>query len=362
MRNRIDLIDVAKGMSILLVAFHHSQLASQYSGLSSAMGLFRMPLFFFLSGVFFKALAPPGEFIAHKTQALLKPYFATLGLLLLTTILLGRDGVLGEAFGILYGTGDTIRWTPMWFLTMLWVLFMGSYLLVRWLRLDAGSAMLQSLVLIVMLLVGVVWMDLFRGAEVRLFNQTYILPGLPFNLDLIFISMAYFMLGHFLSGRVKAFAPNPWLLTGMMVVFFSIVLFSDAAVDLNRRIYREPVLATLGALSGIYLVLTSAYLISQVSRIKTFFKAFGSASLFILIFHYVLMAKLQSGFDHWVSADWILLTATISYAFSVSFPLLIKRVIERNRFLRPLYFPVKHAQPGNPVRADSVPADKSPSG
>ncbi len=362
MRNRIDLIDVAKGMSILLVAFHHSQLASRYSEVSSAMGLFRMPLFFFLSGVFFKAVAPPAEFFARKTEALLKPYFVTLGLLLLTSILLGRDHILDEALGILYGIGDTIRWTPMWFLTMLWTLFMGSYVLVRWLKLDTRSAALKSMMLLLMLMFGVYWMALFHGAEFSLLGQSYTLSGLPFSVDLVFISMAYFLAGHFLSRNVREFEPNPWLLSGMLVVFFSIVAFTDAAIDLNRRLYKEPVLATFGAVSGIYLVLTISYLFSRVSPIKSFFKAFGSASLFILIFHYVLMAKLQTGFNLWLSADWLLVTGAISYAFSVTFPLFIKVIVERNRFLRPLYFPIKRAQPGETARSETVPADKSLTG
>jgi polysaccharide biosynthesis protein PslL len=362
MQKRVDLIDVAKGMSILFVAFHHSQLAATYSEVSSAMGLFRMPLFFFLSGVFFKAVAAPGEFFRHKTEALLKPYFATLGLLLLTTILLGHEGALNEALGIFYGTGRTIRWAPLWFLTLLWVLFMGSYGLVRGFRLDTRPGSVQLLVLLGLLGFGVFWMGLFKATEVGVFGQRYTLPGLPFSIDLIFISMAFFMAGHFLSQQVKQFTPNLWLVVGMGVLFFSVVLFSEASIDLNCRVYQEPVLATLGALSGIYLVLSCAYFFSQVSGIKGLFKLFGSASLFILIFHDFLLHKSQAWFDHWIAPEWGLLGATAAYGISVTLPLLIKTVIERNRFLRPLYFPVKRVRAQNIAEMPAVAVNKMSSG
>ncbi len=362
MQKRVDLIDVAKGMSILFVAFHHSQLATAYSEVSSAMGLFRMPLFFFLSGVFFKAVAAPGDFFRHKTEALLKPYFVTLGLLLLTTILLGHEGALKEALGIFYGTGRTIRWTPMWFLTLLWVLFMGSYGLVRGFRLDTRPGWVQLLVLLGLLGVGLFWMGLFNATEVGVFGQRYTLPGLPFSLDLIFISMAFFMAGHFLSQQTKQFKPNPGLLVGMGGLFFSVVLFSEASIDLNRRVYQEPVLATLGALSGIYLVLSCAYFFSQVPSIKGFFKLFGSASLFILIFHFFLLLKVQAWFDQWTTPEWGLLSASVAYGISVTLPLLIKVVIERNRFLRPLYFPVKRVRSETKVDISAVAANKLSSG
>ncbi|MET0067348.1 MAG: acyltransferase family protein [Candidatus Thiodiazotropha sp.] len=344
MAKRVDLVDVAKGMSILLVAFHHSQVAHIYTDVTHAMGLFRMPLFFFLSGVFFSAVAAPRDFIAHKTEALLKPYFVTLGILLLTTILLGREGALKEALGILYGTGYTIRWIPMWFLTHLWALFMVSYLLVRMLRLDSRYGWFQLIFCAGLILLGVLSLDLIRDRSVTLFGHAYPLPGLPFSVDFICLSMAFFLAGHFLSQRVKAFVPSPWVMAVMGAAFFSVVLFTQAYTDLNTRSYREPLMATLAAFAGIYLMLSCAYYFSRVSRIRAFFKAFGSASLFILIFHYALGAKMQGLLDRLFSSEWLLITGTASYLFSVTMPLLIKRLIERNRYLRRLYFPVRRTR------------------
>ena len=66
MNRRIELIDIAKGISIILVAFAHSKLRPYLPELNNALSLFRMPLFFFLSGIFFSAAINPDIFLIKK--------------------------------------------------------------------------------------------------------------------------------------------------------------------------------------------------------------------------------------------------------------------------------------------------------
>ncbi|MBT3046418.1 MAG: acyltransferase family protein [Candidatus Thiodiazotropha sp.] len=360
MGKRVDLVDVAKGISILLVAFNHSQLSALFQDANNAMGLFRMPLFFFLSGVFFTTARSPRDFFIHKTDALLKPYFATLLLLLLTTVLIGREGVFREALGIFYGTGFTIRWRPMWFLTHLWLVFMACYFLARSFRLDGTSALLRFSLVIGFILLGVITMNLFRGAAPTLFDETPSWVGMPLSVDFMFISMGFFLSGHFLNRQVKTFTPQFPLLLLTGCIYFLVVFLSDARIDLNTRVYREPVLATLAAVSGIYLVISGAYYLSRYPGAKAFFKIFGSASLFILIFHYALGRKMQWFLDQFLSPDWLLLTAAVSFVFSVTLPLLIKVIVSKNRFLSYFYFPLRHPghkaeQAGEPVPYSKIP-------
>ena len=55
--SRIEYIDLAKGLCILLVVyFHAASFVSVSSGLDKMMRSFRMPLYFFLSGFFFQIL------------------------------------------------------------------------------------------------------------------------------------------------------------------------------------------------------------------------------------------------------------------------------------------------------------------
>ncbi|MES9944418.1 MAG: acyltransferase family protein [Candidatus Thiodiazotropha sp.] len=360
MHERIDLVDVAKGMSILFVAFHHSALSSMCTDVSHAMGLFRMPLFFFLSGVFFSTVRSPMTFFIHKTDALLKPYFVTTGFLLITTILLWPDAAFKETLGIFYATGSTIRWTPMWFLPHLWALFMGSYLMVRLLCLDQRSSWFRITFIICLIVLGVICQDLFRDTSFKLFGHEYKLPGLPFSVDVIFISMTFFLSGHFLNRQVKSFIPNSALLVMAVGIFFAIVVFTQARVDMNLRIYQEPVLATMAATSGIYLMMSCAYYLSLYPWSKGFFKAFGSASLFILIFHDFIGQKTQTLLDQLLSTEWILLTAIVSFWLSVTLPLLVKFIFSKSRFLSLLYFPLSlHKRERNQIE-QPVPVGKIP--
>ena len=72
---RIEYIDLAKGLCILLVVFHH--MASYYNwdySLWVPIQSFRMPLYFLLSGLFFKEYRGFFDFFKRKTNKLLIPF------------------------------------------------------------------------------------------------------------------------------------------------------------------------------------------------------------------------------------------------------------------------------------------------
>ena len=76
MGQRIDYIDLAKGICILLVAFQHgsSHFMDEDRHLLVAMSSFRMPLYFFLSGLFFKLYENYCGFLKRKVNKLLIPF------------------------------------------------------------------------------------------------------------------------------------------------------------------------------------------------------------------------------------------------------------------------------------------------
>lgn len=86
MKQRIDFIDLAKGICISLVVLLHV-----YGDLSGAlikvMNLFRMPLYFFLSGLFFKTYDGFVPFVKKKTNKLLIPFILTFVIIIIPTTL-----------------------------------------------------------------------------------------------------------------------------------------------------------------------------------------------------------------------------------------------------------------------------------
>ncbi len=85
MNNRLRHVDIAKGIAILLVVFGHNcialQSADERGKLFEVIYSFHMPLFFFISGVFFKPKLGLKYFAVRKTHSLLKPYFIVLSFL-----------------------------------------------------------------------------------------------------------------------------------------------------------------------------------------------------------------------------------------------------------------------------------------
>lgn len=73
---RIEFIDLAKGFCILLVVWGHSMgpLGSPEYMFRDALSLFRMPLYFFLSGLFFKTYEGFVGFLKRKINKLLIPF------------------------------------------------------------------------------------------------------------------------------------------------------------------------------------------------------------------------------------------------------------------------------------------------
>lgn len=87
MSQRIEFIDLAKGICISLVVLLH--VFGELSGdIIQIMNLFRMPLYFVLSGLFFKTYDGLLPFIKKKTNKLLIPFFLTFFIVVLPTTFL----------------------------------------------------------------------------------------------------------------------------------------------------------------------------------------------------------------------------------------------------------------------------------
>ena len=339
---RVEFIDVAKGISIILVALTHSYLARDYiPEFNSALGLFRMPLFFFLSGIFLNVLYSPGAFILNKSDALLKPYFATLLFVTMMLFFLEDVSLINELLGIIYGNGHTIRWAPLWFLTHLWLLYVLSYIVFRYTKLNEQSGIVKLVIILFLLSTGPFLMKAFWMLPVTISGKEYILPGLPFSADLVFLSIPYFISGFFLKNYIKKFSPIIFITSCSILVFALIAMGTEAAVRFHGRLYDEAVFTPLAAISGIYIMLCVSFYICKNKYMKNIFSRIGGASLFILIFHATINYKAYGFFRDFISVNSLLLCAVLSFIASITIPLLIRMIIQRSDFLMIFYFPLK---------------------
>ena len=133
--NRIDYIDVAKGLCMVLVVWQHTH--TYYLDLETGehwLESFRMPLFFLISGMFFKTYGSFTEFLKKKANTLIIPFlffYLTLSVLLPNILYaIGYDG-LRESSSLGWGSlfncifEKTYSNSPVWFLlALLWLNFL----------------------------------------------------------------------------------------------------------------------------------------------------------------------------------------------------------------------------------------------
>lgn len=117
---RIQFIDLAKGVCIFLVVMYHVGIDIPY------LDIIRMPLYFILSGLFFKEYTGFGDFLIRKTNKILIPFvaFYLLGCLCYYALEIAFPGTYQaeEGFLNIFTTSHHVFNTPVWFLLCLfWV-------------------------------------------------------------------------------------------------------------------------------------------------------------------------------------------------------------------------------------------------
>jgi fucose 4-O-acetylase-like acetyltransferase len=297
-KNRLAYIDIARGIGILLVVLGHTLAEANYHVQNSAVLFlgrliysFHMPLFFFLSGVFFRPEIRFLDLLKRRFDSLLKPYLFTVFLVYFVSVFydkaLGLSTALVRIAKALYGNSYYLElyWSQIWFLPILFAINLfafGFYIIFK--RLPAWTMFLG---LLLTLAVGILTINWFMPLRLALFGRNLELNGLPFSLDLVLVCGFFFLLGREVYNRIpmEVFSPL-WVLVVSGVIMLALNLAFPATLGLNFRVYESPVFNTLEALAGIVFVMSLSQWIEKwggwASRA---FQYYGKISLIVLIFH-----------------------------------------------------------------------------
>lgn len=334
--SRLLTVDVARGVGILLVVLGHNTVFRESSReLYEAIYLFHMPLFFFLSGVTFR-LTSPGDTVKKRARALLVPYFAMGAIAVVLAAQSGDvDAVLGELRGVLYGTGHTIRFVPLWFLPCLFLVSIGTAALMgfarAWRPLEQFERWRPRLLAALMLLgLAAGALVLASGVFARApFVDAGARPvGLPWSLDLLPFVLAIFVAGVlFCRARIIRDCPMPLAVMAAACAVLAILVSDGVSLDLNYRRMTSALGVIVGIAAGISLVFALSTLIARVPAISRLFSYFGSASLVILLLHSPLQRRVlewfqAQGVDPWVT---VVLSVSITVALISVFDLGVLR-------------------------------------
>lgn len=344
MAKRIGYIDIAKGIGILLVVMGHNDFFTSIPFLRQFIYSFHLPLFFFLSGVFFNPAGDLIGLITKKFHSLLKPYLITLLLIFFFSVSFTKINILDSTARLvksLYSTGYYLDWVPLWFLPHLFVLNIftwGVFFFTKNVRLPKKG---QLVLITVLLVTGLIFISQFWPFQITVLGKTLKLYGLPFSIDLILISSFYFILGKLSNG--------PWLeklisskitLLCSFVILLGSIYFMPLMLDLASRIAASIIPIVIASLAGIILILSLSKSIEIIPFFGEPLKLIGNLTLFILLFHLPIQEawgdKIMNVTNNRIIA------ALVSYVFGVGIPILIGQyAIIPNAYLRSLFMEQK---------------------
>lgn len=175
---RIEWIDLAKGICIFLVVFHHvSSVIHLDYPLRTQLTSFRMPLYFILSGLFFKQYEGFIGFLKRKTNKLLIPYlFFLLATSVIPYIIAYHESPLEL---ILFEMNGPVYNHAIWFLLCLFEINLLFYL-IQWAAESIIPKHKITTVLTLSLLLGCCGLALSKAQVYNLLYTGTMLTALPF--------------------------------------------------------------------------------------------------------------------------------------------------------------------------------------
>lgn len=332
-----------KGLGILSVVLCHNWILFHNRGeLSNVVFSVHMPLFVFLSGLFFRPKQSFGDLITNKSVSLLKPFFVVLLLNFSYNALTNPQYPYRlELLNIAYASGGTVSWTPLWFLSHIFLVFLVAWCLNTYLLQRFSKLMYKWILLMLIFWLGVNWIEMYADNQLTdtLFtSHTSLVRGLPFNLDIILVTVPIFLAGHLLSDACLNFKPN-WMLGGfMLIIFVGLHYYFNETIELNGRHYGNFIICTAQIISGIYLVFTFGFLLQFVSVINKVLQYLGGATLYLLIFHFVPQ-HIVTGSLQYHFPQYLLASALVGMLVSILFSIVLWEITLKVPFISKLMLP-----------------------
>lgn len=361
---RLPFIDIAKGLGIVLIVLGHNKMFTfRFPDAADFLTAFRLPFFFFMAGVTFSVGTKSLRQVAvQRADAWLKPLFVVVGAMGLFEVFRGETSLENVLLGMVYPAGFTITPIPLWFLAHLWLLYIFCTMLLRADRRLFHTPVRRVLLLIVLAVSGYFMMDAFADASVvdacrsqTEFSATLFECGLPFSADILFMTSFYFLLGNFLTSKVKFFRIHVgWAIVAALAMLAFQLRF-QYTIDFNLRHYDNLLLTTVQALCGIYLMLCACMVLSRVPKVGDTLRYLGSASLFILLFHLSILHVILPLFERDIHSSVINLVLSMPVAMGLS--AILWELCKRSSFLSKLLLPRKWKR--TPATPELKPAPQS---
>lgn len=275
--------NILKGIGIFLVVLGHA--GSVNENIINVIFSFHMPLFFFVSGFFFKETTLK-DFLVKKGKRILIPYiaFSFLSFLLyyIPNYTHSKFNLLDFFYGTFLGISDGfyLSWNiALWFLPALFFLNL-IYLLLMKIK--------MKFLIIVLFLVGIY----FRNEETEI---------LPFHIIAVLLALPFFVFGNYLKQYYvtlnKCF--KDWIFVPLLVLGIFIVCLNSFIPDLRVNLIGNPFVFYLAS----FILIIATLFLSRLIKENKPLQWLGDNSLLIMCLHlkFLFIAKLillKLGFDN----------------------------------------------------------------
>jgi fucose 4-O-acetylase-like acetyltransferase len=328
---RVEYVDIAKGIGIVLVVMGHNDFALISPFAHKLIYSFHMPMFFFMSGMFFKPDMPFWIFFKHRCNRVLKPFLAIILLIYFASISLSKVGIImanRRLLKAMYGNGYYLDWVQLWFLPHLFAVSLLAYFFFQGLC-RPGIFKFRWVILIVIYFLGVLNIKLFWPFELNLLGREFTLYGLPFSLDIAIVSGFFFIFGYELNRkRNDVLFETPWTLLIPGITLTLLVWYLPARIDFNTRQFDSLIINTIETFLGIFFILALSKQLERIGWLSTLFRYVGQASLIILIFQVPIQ-------DYW-GQKILVLTGNLQFSYWISFLIgVIGPIVINALFIRP---------------------------
>jgi len=340
-------VDVAKSIGIVLIALGHNWLVLGDRGaLFQVIYSFHVPLFFVLSGVFLRGSIPFTQVMWSRADALLKPYFVVL-----TTwgvmVFLGKwmvagtegDGPLAYFGGVMYGTGATLVWAPLWFLPHL---FLSAICAWTTIRCSGGVVLRSASISAFLLVVGIATIGSLGPHDIALLDivDSKASIGWPWSLDLVPVTAPFIVVGYLMRDWIRQGKFRLSVFALALAVFIALHMVFHQTMQLNERDYGQPVISTLQAGLGIYLCIAICQGLGRLPLAGSALAFIGARSLLILIFHSCIQDWIFLGLADQIANPYA--RAVLGLVCGIAIPLLLWEGARRNSLLKAAFLP-RHA-------------------
>lgn len=288
-KNRIQYIDLAKGICITLVVLYHVFYNLHYlPPVIKTLSLFRMPLYFFLSGLFFKEYEGFFGFFLRKVNKLLIPFFffyvVTSFAMPNILLLFGHTVIHKESLGIsgiwAFIAKEEFSNSPIWFLWALFLVNICFYtILVPIKKLTSNKNLIAMSITVI-------------GFSIGFIGTAYLAVPPRINIlgfvDSAMSALPFFVMGYLFNRFTEILVPNKWdkYLPIIVMLCFIITFYVGGNCSYKRNIYHiTPILQYVCGMTGTLGVI----FLAKILRNIPFLTYWGRYSIMILVSHALLL-------------------------------------------------------------------------